>query len=397
VDRIAWHERTRITGPDGQPVSPVLAPGDPFVAIPDADPAQAIARALSAGSAGVEFCLYSGPNPPSEPCPHPGHLQCQTSGSTGRPKRIRRSQASWLASFAENAGAFGFGAGDRYAVLGAASHSLILYAACEAATLGADLDILSGIRPDRQRGRLAARPPSVLYATPAQLRQIATLPGPAIAGDLRILVGGGAVDPRTAETVATLFPDARISQFYGASETSFIALAGPETPAGSVGTAYPGVEIALRDEVGHAVLVGQAGEIWVRSPYLFAGYAEGQSADTRWRDGWLTVGELGRMDQNGNLFLSGRRSRMFTVADQNLFPEEIEDHLLTLPGIARAAVVRGHVPVAFVSGAVDVDAVLGRCRAELGPLRAPRAIRVLADWPVLGSGKTDLKALEALL
>jgi long-chain acyl-CoA synthetase len=153
---------------------------------------------------------------------------------------------------------------------------------------------------------------------------------------------------------------------------------------------YEGVKVSL----------DPTGEIWVKSPYLFIGYAEGDGS-ARWRDGWLSVGEIGRLE-GGFLYLSGRVGRMVTVADQNVFPEEIETMMLSLPGVKKAAVLpvrdalRGTVLVAMVQGDPTAEAaILAGLRAELGALKAPKALLWQTDWPVLASGKTDLRALEA--
>jgi long-chain acyl-CoA synthetase len=90
---------------------------------------------------------------------------------------------------------------------------------------------------------------------------------------------------------------------------------------------------------------------------------------------------------------------MVTVADQNVFPEEIEAFLLAQPGVTRAAVLpradalRGHVLDAVVMGG-DPDALLAACRRRLGPLKTPRRVLCVADWPLLASGKTDLATLR---
>jgi long-chain acyl-CoA synthetase len=113
------------------------------------------------------------------------------------------------------------------------------------------------------------------------------------------------------------------------------------------------------------------------------------------------VGEIGAL-QDGFLYLKGRAGRMVTVADQNVFPEEIEAFLHSLPGITRAAVLpvpdpkRGHALVAILQGDRQQEAaILTALRQELGPLKAPKALIWRDDWPMLPSGKTDLKALEA--
>ena len=233
----------------------------------------------------------------------------------------------------------------------------------------------------------------MLYAAPAQLRLLLEAPSLPVP-DLRlILTGGSKLDPATRARLALRFPKAEVREFYGAAETSFITLSDAQTPEDSVGRPYPGVEIDLRGPAGTQ-------EVWVRSPYLFAGYA-GAAGSARWQDGWLTVGEIGEM-RDGFLFLSGRAGRMMTVADQNVFPEEIEAFLLDQPGVTRAAVLpradtlRGQVPEAVVMGG-DPAALLAACRRQLGSLKTPRRVHLVADWPLLASGKTDLAALQGII
>ena len=108
--------------------------------------------------------------------------------------------------------------------------------------------------------------------------------------------------------------------------------------------------------------------------------------------------------ENGFLTLKGRAGRMVTVADQNVFPEEIEGLLHTLPGITRAAILpvpdakRGHTLIAVLQGdPAQEAAILTTLRQKLGPLKAPKSLIWREDWPTLASGKTDLRALEASL
>lgn len=330
-----------------------------------------------------------------------GAFETLTSGSSGQPRRILRTVASWRASFAVNAGLFGIGPGLRMAVLGRLSHSLALYGALEALSLGADLHLADGLRPDRQRALLAAQGVALVYATPAQLRLLAEAGGPALPALRQVLVGGSKLDAGLRAALAAMAPAAAVREFYGAAETSFVTLAGADTPPASVGAAYPGVALAVRDAAGQDLAAGQAGEVWVRSPYLFLGYAGDDPGSAR-RDGagWLSVGEMGFL-RGDDLFLLGRAGRMVTVADQNVFPEEVELFLAGLPGVARAAVLarpdarRGHVLIAVCAGdAGPGDQILRAARAHLGPLKAPRAVIWRQDWPALPSGKTDLRRLE---
>lgn len=355
----------------------------------------ALATALAPGRAGQAFRIGGG----GALAAGAGEFETLTSGSSGAPRRIRRSMASWCASFAVNARLFGIGPGSRLAVLGALEQSLALYGAIEGLHLGACVHRLEGLRPDRQRQALAAAGIGMLYASPAQLRLLADAPGPALPSLRLVLAGGAKLDPALRGALGTLAPGAMLREFYGAAEASFITLAGPDTPPESVGPAYPGVRIEVRDDMGAPLPEGARGEVWVSSPYLFTAYAGDEPGSARWRDGWLTVGETGWLAQ-GALFLAGRAGRMVTVADQNVFPEEIEAYLLTLPGVTRAAVLpepdprRGVRLVAVLAGdRTAEDAILRALRVRLGPLKAPRRLVWQGEWPLLPSGKTDLAAL----
>lgn len=380
TDRFRWHPDARLFDGQGRAVPP-LARMEPVVADGPA------------GLAGVIGLPVFRIGAVEDPAPAPGDaplFETLTSGSTGKPRRIRRTQASWIASFVVNA-QLGIGPGARVAVLGRLVHSLALYGAVEGLHLGAEVHLLASLRPDRQRQALASRQITHLYATPAQLRLLTE--GQGHCPDLRLLlVGGSKLDAGLRRALAAMAPGAAICEFYGAAEASFITIADEATPEASVGRAYPGVALSL----------DPTGEIWVKSPYLFIGYSEGHGSAT-WRDGWLSVGEIGRLEA-GFLYLSGRVGRMVTVADQNVFPEEIETLLLSLPGVTKAAVLpvkdtrRGTVLVAMLQGDASAEAaILAALRAELGPLKTPRALIWQADWPVLASGKTDLRALEARL
>jgi long-chain acyl-CoA synthetase len=316
----------------------------------------------------------------------PAMFETLTSGSSGTPRRILRSMSSWTQSFTLHSDLFGIGPGCHVAVLGDLHQSLSLYGALEALHLGAHLHLLGGLRPDRQRRALGGV--HVIYATPTQLRLLLDASGPDLPDLSLVLVGGSKLDGALRKGLAQITA-ARVKEFYGAAEASFVTLSGDDLPQASVGAAYPGVEIQIR-----------AGMVWVRSPYLFTRYADDLPGNAQWDADWLTVGEMGWLDA-GHLYLSGRAGRMVTVADQNVFPEEIEAIMARYDGVRDIAVVpredalRGAVMVAFCLGDQrQQDAIIARARAEFGALKAPRAIIWLTDWPRLPSGKTDFRLLE---
>lgn len=322
----------------------------------------------------------------------------QTSGSTGTPKIIRRSHTSWTASFAQNARLFQIGAGTRVAIAGGLAHSLTTYALCETLALGG-VAVMLGDRMSRDR-MSALNGASVLYATPTFLRLIAakapTLP------DLRhVVTGGGILTGGERVALAAIAPDARVHEFFGAAETSFVTLSDPDTPAGSVGRAYPAVQITIAD--GDTPLsAGQIGAIWVDGPYLFDGYVSGGDAQTQRGPMGINIGEMGHLDAGGFLYLAGRATRMVTVGDVNVFPERVEAALRAIPNITDAAVVavpdrlRGHRLIAWVEGTGDPDALRMALRDALPPAFVPARIHVMDALPRLPAGKADLQTLTAV-
>lgn len=327
-------------------------------------------------------------------------LEVQSAGSTGTPKTIRRRPASWIASFDVTRQITA--PARTHAVLGALGHSLTLYAVIEALHLGRDLAVLTGLSPRAQIEALRAGQVDVLYATPTQLRLLCET-GAAPLGLRHLFSGGGKLDPITRGRLSKLCPAADIREFFGAGETSFITLSDATTPDGTVGRPYPGVELEIRDADGRATQ--GAGELWVRSPYLFESYVQGASDQTRWRGGFLSIGEMGQVDAQGHLTLLGRKDRMVNVADQTVFPEAVEAVIGSVPNVGKTSVVpikdplRGHVLVGFVEGREDKtlrENLLKTCRDQLGVHATPRRIVFVDQLPLLPAGKPDLITLTQM-
>lgn len=344
------------------------------------------------------FCL-SDTALPTEITAQKNMFLTHSGGSSGRPKLICRSQTSWIASFNVNAVAFALTPSDRYAVLGGLGHSLALYGVLEALHLGADIDVLAGLTPAGQNAAMAKA--TVLYATPTQIRMLTATANP-LPNVRLILCGGGALDAATHQAAQRHFPNAALHVFYGAAETSFITLAGPDTPAGSVGRAYPGVTLRILDHDNQPTT--GPGTVWAHSPYLCEGYAD--QTDLPRRNGFISAGEIGQMDANGMLWLMGRKDRMITVGDVNVFPETVEALIANLPGVETCAVLprpdphRGQHLVAIVGGigdAAQARHIRDICRTELGAARTPKTVLFHPTFPFLPSGKPDLIVLTQWL
>ena len=322
-------------------------------------------------------------------------FQCETGGTSGTPKRIRRTAESWLASIRVIFEKFTNSA-ECYGILGDLGHSLAFYAAVEAQILGYRCVSVVGRSPKEQAQQFVSAGIDVIYATPTQMRMLSK--SHRVLENVQVVfIGGGQLDSETRVRVQSLAPNAQILQFYGAAETSFITLAEPHQDAASVGIAFPRVEIDIRNSDSDGI-----GDVWVKSPYVFLGYAQGHAPDTHWQDGWLTIGELGKIDDAGQLFLSGRKSRVFTVSDKTIFPEDIEQYLNAKPEVIASAVfpvddpLRGaRIYVALCSDQTDGDhpqRILGDLK-ERGVIVDRWRLYGLDEWPMLVSGKPNYQEI----
>ncbi|MXN65207.1 AMP-binding protein [Stappia sp. GBMRC 2046] len=332
-----------------------------------------------------------------------------TSGSTGYPKAFRRSHRSWLASFKAAEEAFGLSPDDRIMVPGGLSHSLHLFAAVHGLHLGATVHLVKKFSPRSVLTTMIERKCTTLYATPTQMQLLcraALAEGLEFPSLRRILISGSKVTEKSRGVILDAFRSVQVFEFYGTSETSFVACRTSQEviPAGSAGRIMPGVEVEVRREDGTICRPGETDVIWVKSDQVFDGYEFGEDSETRFEDGWLTVGDCGWFDAEGNLFVSGRRKRMLVSAGVNVFAEEIERVLESLPDIEAAAAfgiddeLRGTRIVAVVSTKSDIsEAELRRaCLQQLPSIKVPRRIFCVKDWPLTPGGKSDLLQLKVM-
>lgn len=375
-------------------------------AVSDPDWPPAVREAVRAGVS-AEPADLPGPTPTT-----PFYIGF-TSGSTGLPKGFRRHHRSWTESFRACLDAFGPDATTPLLAPGRMAHSLFLFGMLLGLWTGAGVVLQERFSASRALDTLRqGRTPS-LVAVPSQLLMMlewaARRAQPPIDGVRLVLISGARwMRQRTAELQA-LFPRARLIEFYGASETSFIAWmpADADAPPSTVGQPFAQVDIEIRP-VGDTA---RAGLIFVRSPMLFMDYVgQADDATQAWREGdWLSVGDMGHWDDAGRLCLVGRHNRMVVTQGKNLFPEEVESVLAAHPAVAAASVqglydpVRGQQVVALLALAPDAparpsaQALSAWCRARLESYKVPRRYLVCTSWPWTASGKTDHAALARAL
>ncbi|MBT8225399.1 MAG: AMP-binding protein, partial [Dactylosporangium sp.] len=305
-----------------------------------------------------------------------------TSGSAGTPRPIGRTGASWLRSFPLVSELTGISAGQRVLVGGSLASSLFLFGALHALWAGAHVVIPARWEP----ARLPAT--DVAHCVPAMLDDLAEAPRPP-----RLVVCGGAALPDRVLAKAAARGIA-VREYYGATELSFVAWRDPGGPL----MPFPGVEVSLR-----------AGEIWARSPYLSAGYANpAVTGPLRWDDeGFATVGDLGALGPHGALAVLGRADGTILTGGSPVLPQDVESVLAAVPGVREVVVTGtphpqfGAVVTAVIEPAdgavVRLADLRAASRARLAGPQRPRHWYVMRPLPRTASGKPARGAIRAAL
>jgi long-chain acyl-CoA synthetase len=226
-------------------------------------------------------------------------------------------------------------------------------------------------------------------------------PADAFAG-VRLCVSGAAALPDEVAAAMRERFGVDVHQGYGLTEASPVVTTTAVAPAprpGSIGPPLPGVEVRLVDRDGRDVLEGDAGEIWLRGPNVFAGYWEDPAATAAvlTPDGWLRTGDVAVADEDGWLTLVDRAKDVVIVSGFNVFPGEVEDALSDHPDVAEVAVTgephprTGETVVAYVvprpGRRPDPVGLLRHAGRRLARYKLPTRIEVVDGLPRSATGK----------
>jgi len=218
---------------------------------------------------------------------------------------------------------------------------------------------------------------------------------------LRLTLGGGMA---VQEAVAVKWKEVTgvpLIEAYGLTETSPAATINPlDLPAynGSIGLPISSTELMLRDDAGHAVSLGQPGEICIRGPQVMAGYWQRQDETDKVidRDGWFATGDIGIMDERGYVRIVDRKKDMILVSGFNVYPNEIEAVVAMHPGVLECAAIgvpdpkSGEAVKLFIvkgDAALTAEGVLTFCREHMTGYKIPRDVEFRAELPKSNVGK----------
>ncbi len=341
-----------------------------------------------------------------------------TSGTTGAPKGVMCTHAQNLRVFRDWSDITGLRAGDRYLIVNPFFHSFGYKAGWLAAVMmGATIlpepvfDVNAVLR------RVAESKATVLPGAPALYQSILLHPDykKYDLSSLRLAVTGADIIPvELIERMRTELGFETILTAYGMTEsTGTITMCrvgdDAETIARTSGRAIPGVEVRVVNGAGENVGPGEPGEVLVRGYNVMKGYFEAEEETRKAVDaeGWLHTGDVGVLDDRGNLRITDRMKDMFIVGGFNAYPAEIEHLLRRHEAVAEVAVIGipderlGEVGMAFVvrkaGTSLTEEELIAWSRDRIANFKVPRRVRFLDALPRNPTGKVTKFALRDMV
>ncbi|HZT65814.1 MAG TPA: AMP-binding protein [Acidimicrobiales bacterium] len=385
-------------------LNPALTPAEMAELIDDADPA-----AVVDSRAALADLLEGPPDDLAEvPRCRPMHY---TSGTTGRPKGVWSgvlSDEDAVALFADEADLWGFGADDVHLVCSPLYHSAPLRFSTAVLLRGGSVVVLGRFDPAAVVDVVNTHQPTTAFMVPTHLQRLtASADGPAAldGADLssfRLLAHAGEPCPGSLKReVMDRFPAGAVWEFYGSTEGQFTVCSPEEWLArpGTVGRARPGRRLEVED-----------GVIWCEAPSFaaFSYWRDDDKTASAWRGRpggarAFSVGDLGRLDDDGYLWVDGRRDDLIISGGVNVYPAEVEAALSSVPGVVEIAVFGvadarwGQRVCAAVIGSADPEELRRRAAVSLAGYKRPKDIYVVDDLPRTGTGKVRRARVAAFL
>lgn len=224
---------------------------------------------------------------------------------------------------------------------------------------------------------------------------------------LRVCISAGAPLPLDTIRQFKRYYGVDIVDCWGLTEATCVVtypLLNSAGKIGSVGKAVSGWELKIVDEKNRESPLNQAGEIIVRGPIMKEYYNNPQATAEVIKNGWLYTGDIGKVDEEGNLFLTGRKKETIIVKGQNIYPSDVESVLRTHPKVTEAAVLgipdklRGEVVGAVISlkeGEVTTEQEIRQfCLEHIANYKVPKQVIFLDSLPKTATGKIDRESLQ---
>jgi long-chain acyl-CoA synthetase len=218
---------------------------------------------------------------------------------------------------------------------------------------------------------------------------------------LKIAVGGGAAVQRAVAERWQQITGVTLVEGYGLTEASPSCSMNPvdaKAYSGGIGFPLPSTDFQIRDDNGKEVAHGETGELCVKGPQVMKGYWQRpeETAKTITSDGWLLTGDIAKMDDNGNFFIVDRKKDMILVSGFNVYPNDIEEVVMAIPGVMEVACVgvpdeksgeAVKVVIVKKDQALTEEAVRKHCRENMTGYKQPKIVEFRKELPKTNVGK----------
>jgi acyl-CoA synthetase (AMP-forming)/AMP-acid ligase II len=329
-----------------------------------------------------------------------------TSGTTGAPKAAvvsHRARTAMALLYAQEYGCYG--SGDTALVTTPLYHGAGLSRGLTPLMTGGSVVLHRRFDPSAVLDALAAPGITAAFMVPTMFAAIFDLPERQVSRlrerALTILSNASALPDPIKQRILAAWPLVRLFEIYGSTEAGTVSSLRPEdqrSKSRCVGQPLAFTDVRLLGEDGADVAPGEVGELVSRSPFVFDGYhGDEEATAAAFHDGWVGVGDLARRDDDGYLYIVGRRSEVIITGGVNVYPREVEEVIAAHPGVREAAVFGvpderwgERVTAAVVPAAgyeLDAASLDEHCRSLLSPAKLPRSVQVRAEMPRTSSGK----------
>lgn len=370
--------------------------------------------------AGYEVWLQSRSDVDPDPPIAEGDLYIvrHTGGTTGAPKAVPNSHRTWIACARDYFYPLPAPvAGDVILHAGPLSHASGYWLMPLWAVGGVQV-LVAGLSADELLDVMEREGVAYVFLAPVMLARLTRVPGAAErdwSKTKAMLMSGAPVSEDTITRARSVFGDQALYQLFGQTETGAIAVMGPHewfaevpgsNPLRACGRVHPWVEIELRDDSGAAVPLGKTGEIAMRGDGQFPGfYDEPAETAARLVDGWVLTGDVGRLDENGYLYLVDRKKDTIVSGGFNIYPGELENAIASHPAVIEVAVFGiphqkwGETPMAVCAvtpgESITEEEIIGLVTDRLGSYMKPTKVELRTDLlPRSPTGKIMRRALR---
>lgn len=339
-----------------------------------------------------------------------------TAGTLGRPKGALLSHRSRALTFFGMATEYGcFSSDDRALAIAPLFHGGGFAFATAPIYFGGFCEIAHRFEPEQTLALMGEREITNTFMVPTHFNGIFALDAGVLARRkppmlTTIISNAAPLSQAAKERIVAYFGEGVLHETYGSTEGGIVTNLRPPDQLRKqrcVGQAFPCTLVKLLDEEGNEVSVGEVGELFSHSPYLFNGYwKQPEVTQAALRDGWFSAGDLAVFDEERYVYLVDRKNDVIISGGVNIYPREIEEVLMAHPAVAEAAVVGvkdeywGEAVVAFVSPRPHHEVVpadlLAFCSRTLARYKLPKQVRFLPALPRNAAGKVLRRELRAL-